>query len=144
MNLRIHNTDATPIAADTAETVKAELQSVNGRAKAFTIQTFEAVQAIAARAEEMLEERLVPPSYRAGCILTYRPAGPWASAYDHRARSTQITLKRGRDAWFLTNVERVLLRPGDNERERLAITGAARDAAVRRLLNRAVVVASAA
>lgn len=140
MKLRIYNVDTTPLAADTAAQVEIDLNKVNGRAKAFAVQTFSEIKDIATRAEEMLEERLVPASYRPGSILTYRPAGPFASSYGDPVRSTEITLTRGRDAWFLIGIERIRLRPGDLERKRLAITSEAQDATMRRLLGRSTTI----
>lgn len=48
----------------------------------------------------------MPKAARKGASLTFRPAGPSASAYKYRAITTLIVIERRATGWFLVNVQR--------------------------------------
>ncbi|MEA2649497.1 MAG: hypothetical protein QOG61_1932 [Candidatus Binataceae bacterium] len=71
---------------------QAALDAVNGKAEAFTVCCANRVYELSLRAEDYLQDNVVPESDRAGATVTFRPAGPQAAAYKNAAISTTVTL----------------------------------------------------
>lgn len=111
------------ITTDNRAAIEAALQTVNGKATAFTVTDPNAVVILANEGEARLA--VVNKANRAGTTLTYRPAGPSANAYKYGTISTRVMLRRGGDAWFLTDVERVEVFPKQAELNLLIISKAA-------------------
>lgn len=118
----------------TAAKVQAELDAVNGAARAFTVKYANDIYHCALGAERYIAENGVPVSDRAGATVTFCPAGPVSNAYQSPGISTEFTLTRGRTHWYLTDVKRVAVYPGNPKRFDVKIS----DAAVENLVKRVV------
>jgi len=102
--------------------IQAELDRVNGNARAFTITSPSDLQFVADEAEKRLA--LLPKADRAGAQADYTPAGPAARAYKYGAVSTSITIERRSVAWYFMAVARVTVYARDPARLSVAITPA--------------------
>jgi hypothetical protein len=118
---------------NTAE-IQTALDTVNGKATAFTVHAPGQVSNVAILANTTLRKAGVTEAESAGTIVTYRPAGPWANAYKNSAISTLVTLKKTASGWNLIGVKRVDVYPRNTERFTLKATDKATLAAARRLL----------
>jgi hypothetical protein len=119
------------ICAENEAAIVEALAAVNGRARAFTIDSLLGVLWGSRNAEARLEKAGVPKARRGGTYALCRPAGPSARSYDSGAISTEIRVERGSRDWFLTKVERATVWPLQGERLDVYITAAARDDVVR-------------
>lgn len=106
--------------ADT-EAVAAYLDSVNGRASAFTASVVE-LQRSAHSAEERLDTANLPQAQRVGITLRYRTAGPSAKAYKYAAVGNQAEFKRLRDGWRLMSAVKVGVHPREKAALKLSVT----------------------
>jgi len=104
------------------EKIHAELDKINGKAKAFTICTAKAVHDIAKVAEAKLA--MLPKADRKGAVADYCPAGPAANSYKYAAKSTRVYIERGTSDWFLTGVFSAEVRPKHREKMNIKITPA--------------------
>ena len=114
---------------NSTEALAAALETVNGRATAHTLATFQ-VSALADRIEKDLLGRGVPKKYLKGTRVTYSPAGP-GKAYARKSRyvvSTSVQIERGASGWFLTSAERVEPWADSPERLTIHVTAEAREA----------------
>lgn len=114
--------------------VQVTLDSVNKRAKTFTIHSASEVSLLAQAAERLLEARGVTLANRVGTVLRSRPAGPTARSYDNSAISTLVTLKRGSRDWFLMDAERVTIHPKTKELFDLEVSREAADDIMRKAM----------
>ena len=105
--------------------IQAELDRVNGSAKAFTINSPADLQFVADEAEKRLA--LLPKADRAGAQADYTPAGPACRAYKYGAVSTKIMIERRSVAWYLIAVTRVTAHARDPARVSVADPSATPD-----------------
>lgn len=80
--------------------VQAALNVENGKATTFTIYRPDQVAHIVVMAAAALRKAGITEAESNGTVVTYRPAGPWASAYKNSAISTLVTLKKTGSGWF--------------------------------------------
>lgn len=90
--------------------IEAELSSVNGTARAFTLTEAQDLCAFAEHAERQLG-KVLPKSAWKGARVTCRLAGPSASSYRYGAKSTECELERGATGWFLIACTTALVYP---------------------------------
>ena len=105
-----------------SQRVEAALASVNGRAQSFALTTYGAIRDVVCKAEERLDNLGVSKKNQVGAELTFTPSGPKSNCYNHAAISTKVTLSRTTGGWFLTGVERDLVRPMQSERLQIALS----------------------
>ena len=105
-----------------ATKIEAELEVVNGKATAFTIQHYGELERAAAQAEQKLEN--LPKALRSGARLHYTPAGPKKNSYKYAAKSTHVVMERGSTGWFLVSVTAGLVQPKCTEKHAITITRA--------------------
>jgi len=122
--------------------VEAALRAVNGRAKSFTIKYASEIRTIADEAEKALETSGIHKAARSGARVTYRPAGPRASAYKYAAASTAIELERSSSGiWYLMSVRDCVVYPRQDRIFTLTIDEAQRDAVIKHALSQYCVAA---
>jgi hypothetical protein len=114
--------------------IQAALDAVNGKATAFTVRYANDIYHLVLRAENHLNDNIVPVTDWAGATVTFRPAGPAAAAYDNAAISTTITVSRTATGWYLTDVQRDKVYPRSAQRFVVTITDRAAANLVRRTL----------
>lgn len=83
--------------------IKAALNDSQGRRKSFVLD-YDDLVTITERAEDKISEIGIPVNHRARAEVTFRMAGPSAKSYKYTATVTVVTLTRGSQEWFLTNI----------------------------------------
>jgi hypothetical protein len=106
--------EITWLTASSRAAIQAALNAVNGRAEAFTVCRANRVYELSLRAEDYLEDNVVPERDRAGATVTFRPRGPAYNKYS--GISTTVTLSRTASGWYLTDVTRAKVYPRAAER----------------------------
>lgn len=97
-----------------ADAVEDALASVNGKADSFTICRASTLQAFARDAETRLSG-ILPKAAWTGARVKCIPAGPSANSYKYGAKSTEVVLERGANAWFVVSVQEAKVYPRSRE-----------------------------
>lgn len=90
--------------ADTA-TLESHLDKIRGDATSWTFSAAD-VSRIAKLAEQRLEKMFIAPTHRRGAVVTARSAGPAAASYKYSVIGSELTLRRAKDGWRMTDYER--------------------------------------
>jgi hypothetical protein len=88
-----------------AQKIEDALLKTNGGARAYTITTFDKVEALAAQFELRLENAFLPLRYRAGAKAVVVSGGKVSNSYEFRRQATKIVLIRKSSAWYLNKIE---------------------------------------
>ena len=83
--------------------IETALKNVNGTAKTHTFTDFEEVEAAKNKVEVELENLGLPVSYRKGAQAEVHSLVCLPNSHSG-AKGTIVTLRRGRDSWFVTDV----------------------------------------
>ncbi len=105
------------------------LDAIKGRAKVFPTAT-EILDA-AERAEGRLHGAGVALSNRAGCVYSYREAGPTANSYRYAKKVSAFSLKRTARGWFVVAAGGEDVYPKQGGIDRIDLTAKAKDAVLR-------------
>ena len=92
------------IKATAVDQVESALNAVQGQRTARVL-TGREVQAEAEEAEKRMESLGIPQSHRKGARYIINGGSVPHSGYQYRAHSTEITLTRGCEAWFVVEIE---------------------------------------
>jgi len=97
------------------------LQSVNKAATSHTYSSASEILAIAQKAEEKLDQLLIPKKYRAGAIAAKTSGSKVPKSYRYRRIATYVKLVRGSRNWYLKCALKVEIYPDAPDR-RLSLT----------------------
>jgi len=97
------------------------LRNVNGAATCHTYSSASEILAVAQQAEKKLDQLLLPKKYRMGVVAVKTSGGKVPMSYGYHRIATEIVMKRGTRAWFLTYVLKTEISP-DNPDGRLSMT----------------------
>ena len=117
---------------ENADAIGEALAKVNGKSSSFCITTWSAVVEAAKDAETALSA--IPAKDRVGTIVSYRVAGPSATAYKYKANATMIWIERRAAGWYLRDVMMSSVYPREAGLFKISITPTGRDAIVKAAL----------
>ena len=100
--------------------ITAALDAAQGKANARTLFAG-SVSVLADSAERRLDRLNIPKKYREGAKAVFFEAD-LPSAYKYKADSTKIMVERGKSAWYLVDVSRILIYPKQRGRNHLILT----------------------
>lgn len=103
------------------EDIVQALDSVNGKACNWVIDTIKEVVDIAERAEVQFDEVHLPKTYRVGATAKAYGYAPGKS-YKYGVDSTEIELRRFAEGWRIMNVDRIKLYPADSRASKVKIS----------------------
>lgn len=103
------------------EDIEKALESVNGRACNWVIDTIKEVLDIAVKAEVQFDEVQLPKTYRVGATAKAYGYAP-GKGYKYGVESTEINLRRFADGWRVMNVDRIKLYPADSRASKVKIS----------------------
>lgn len=129
--IKITDTKMTAIPAN-ADAIIEALAKVNGKSSSFCVTTWSAVLETAKAAETALAA--IPAKDRVGTIVSYRVAGPSATAYKYKANATVIWIERRAAGWYLRDVMMSSVYPREATLFEISITPTGRDAIVKAAL----------
>jgi hypothetical protein len=135
---------AVAIRDENAIAIEAALHAVNGRARDHAYTSPGELSNVARTAEKQLEELRLPLKERIGARYLSISGAPVPNAYKGTRVGTALTLVRRASGWFLENVQRAVLYNSGGGRNRLTVTSAQDQGAVRRLRARYTVAVSVA
>ncbi len=115
MKIRINETNR--------QKIENVLEKIQKRASSRT-QSFDSILTKSVDAEKHLDEYDVPKKHRQHTTLTFAEMVQTKS-YKYSYESTQVTISRGGNDWFLTGVQRVSGWPGERDIQRYEPTSAA-------------------
>ncbi len=110
------------VARDKATEIEAALREANGRATRHTFTAFGEIERIAERGEKALESIGIPKADRPGARYASVSGSCLPSAYNYKARATNVVLIRRSSAWWLEHVAPFELHPKTTPGDRLELT----------------------
>ncbi|MFG6637534.1 hypothetical protein ACGYJ8_16425 [Sulfitobacter sp. 1A12126] len=107
--------------------IEEALKQVNGRARAHTITTARAVEALAHDVEQTFIERGATKKSLLGTQVQHRPGGPGNSYAKAGLQviTTSLTLERGATHWALVGIKRETIWASDKKKSHVALSEAA-------------------
>ena len=99
--------------------ITAALDAVQGKANARTLFAG-SVSDLADLAERRLDRLDIPKKYREGARAVFFEAD-LPGAYKYKAETTRIIVERGKTAWYLVDVSRILIYPKQKGRNHLIL-----------------------
>lgn len=73
-------------------------------------------------AEAKLDSLGIKKKQRAGAEFLYRPCGPWAKSYKYGQGATSLLIERRSSHWFIAQIARIKVYPGQRECNSLSLT----------------------
>ena len=119
------------ITEENSEKLEEALRSVNGKANAHTIDSYETVLEHLETVQDMLR-KILPKSAWKGATSICVPGGPTAGSYRYPVITTKLDIEFRATGAFLADASRVTVYPKEKERNRLFLTDVQRDEALRR------------
>ena len=101
--------------------IEALLEKTNGTASEHTICSYRAVQARAALLESDLERLGLPKKHRIGTCARIESGEKCATGYKYDRIGTEVHFIRGASDWFITDIKRSTLYPGEGGKSFLAL-----------------------